>query len=397
MTQATDSFSGLFQLNGETPTTNIWQVKTTLLNNIVELSNLPITAPQDEQLTFRAKFLEFIYKNCVDTLYGGLIYQANQESNSIEKICFKPLDLNVLIADLLLDADRFFYTGQLNHIALKIINYFCQQLANSNTGLIEFQEEFTTSELPCFFTMEYLNSRLSLEEKTLLLTLAEKNSTINKKLDGIIYCQSKSLKQAADEIGMQYKLAQIFEYSIQIKLAVDSNQKPTHLKTLICPFVSNCQLLILLSKGYLYSNIIEMVKISNDLFENLTKYSLSDNLNQEELVNLALAGFHYLQVKFDNSILKELAFCLDKLSDATPSYNEDNQSLFEKQTLSQIIEAFCQKNLLDLKYAQLAKEIIPERKDFWTIEWLQKTQIDLDNQLVSIRAKFSPYRLIYII
>ena len=380
-----------------------WDKKQGLIDKLAELAKQSILDSPDERLYYQDYFVNFIYQQKFDALFGGIIVQ--QENPTNPKLFYsKPLEANILICELLLDADQYFYTGELAYTGLQTINYFKQLLKSSSSGLIEKEQLFEATQLNSMFSELELKQQLSEPEYQLFLALTCEKLPSEKSSHYFLFSQNTPLKLAAKAIDMPLKQAQILEYSMRSKLKVLRAQK-----TIDCSneidienvIKTNCRLLVLLCKAYLYTGDSSFAELASQLQNSIFQQLKHQGLNRQIATTLIFSALSYLQVKFDSSSLTRLNGYLDKfrmldVKDKSEKFNEtwSDEMQFQIDAISAVLEKLMDAELIEQKYANLFKG---SETYHWKVVLLSHKAIDLDSQLVEQQSKFNPYRFILVI
>jgi len=386
-------------ITSNTTAIELWQYKSSFTSKLNELSKQSILTAPDERIEYQKQFFELIYQAPFDALFGGIILPLSDHNPTDVETFIKPIAVNILMAGLLLDADQVFYTGDLNDVGVRIIDHLCKLITKTPSGLLEKELLFERPQLDCFFTSEQIHQNLTDKEQSLFIALVgkqSKKSTEQNSLEtGHLFCLSQNLNSAASEINMPIKQAQILEYSIQSKLKQISTSLSHCERKLNDSLSTNCQLLILLSNSYHYTSerklIVPATKLANSILETIAH----NQMDQQTKVSIIFATLHFLQIDFKLNILDKLCRVLDLLSPNEFDQELTPKHLFERQAISEIIEGLVDASLIDVRYAQLTKTLKTSTTKQWQLILLSQRQIDLDRQMVAIRAKFNPYQLVF--
>ncbi len=355
-----------------------WQQKQQILDQLAQIADLPITSESQQRERLLQQFSDLIFKQSLDPLLGGLVIQYDDANDLYQK----PLISNIYLAEMLMAADQVFYRGDFSFIGKLITDYLVAQLFQSETGLIDSNRYFKLKQLNCFFSYAKLNSLLKDKEYQLLLVLTSSNSANNSDMDGLLITYRRSLREAADRINMHYKEAQILEFSLLQKLKADCNKENEVTANPISnSFEVNCELLVLFSKHLLNEYDPQIAKRSKELFDALKQRLNNDSFDRCSLVNLIYSGIILLQVDFD----LEIVATIDRLT-LFLAKEPTTEKLNEKSNYQEtIIELFHQRN-----------NSSPHSSIFQLL-FLSKQQVDLDVHLMELKAKFNPYRLIFLV
>ncbi len=365
------------------PHTNLlyqWKQKQSLLDQLQSIANLPVTSLSLQRDTVEKQFSDFVFQNSIDCLLGGLVVNGHKERLIFSRQpYYKPAITNIYLAELLIAADQVFYHGSFSFIGKQIVQYFICQISNSKLLDVDRYTDLKNSDY--FFNHSTLQDLLEDKEIRLLLALTSSSSNRKSSSEGILLSYTRSLRDSAANIEMHYKEAQIIEFSFLNKLR---NSKPDKVFTsspIENCFDVNCELLALFSKVLVDDLEPNTAELATEMFGELYRQLNNDSNNRNGLVNLIYAGIMLLQVEFN----LELAATIDKL------------------TLQLDKEAKIEKSNERSQYQEMVIKIFQQRKKSLSspakiqLLFLSKQQIDLDSRLMELKAKFNPYRLVFVV
>lgn len=402
----------LAQMNSSVETsTPFREFSDDIYQQLLVLSEQSIFAPSEEIEQFRVEFLSILYRLDFDPLFGGLIVPHDYLKK--EPHFEKSLVLNSLIADLLLQADRLLYTGELTQVAKLSIQHLHNQLQTSQDGLIKTQTYFAKKHSENTFQSEQLKSLLDNQELMLLNALISNNdlaleNSLNNKEISIF--NKRSLLEAANLINMPFKQAQILVHAIQLKLRTKSIER-TILNYEINDMISaNSLILHTLSNGIFYlgqshDQPHEQSSWQNNVDGLMNALMLlldEKQLDTNNKVQVVLAGIYYLQTNFSRVVANKLFTSLRGIGlDALVQKQVKESKLKGKQLVQQlsliasVISTFNQSNSIDGVEGDLQLSLAGYLDEHWTIVILEKNSVLLDSQLVEIKSEFNPYRLVF--
>ena len=360
-----------------------WQQKQNLLNQLHEIANISVTSTSHRRERLEKQFTDFIFQQTKDSLYGGFLSKrVDEQGASCGEFFHKPLITNIYLSELLLAADQVFYRGYFSFIAKQIIEDLVRQISDSGSRVIEMNQYSEYKKLACFFSHATLKDLLNDKENQLLLALTSPDSGKSINVDGVLISYTRSLRDASANINMHYKEAQIVEFSLLDKLRKNGKKEMgVSTSPLQEYFTVNCELLVLLSKHLLIDYQSSTARLTKEIFHRLYKRFTSDSENRRSLVNLIYAGIMLLQVEFD----LELVATVDRLT-LQLSEQPNTEVPSEKPRMQEIIiTLFSQRN--SPKSNSTAIQML----------LLSKQQVDLDQRLMALKARFNPNRLVFVI
>ena len=393
------------QVNSDAIAQQFDEIVTDIYQQLLVLSEHSIFAPPEQITQYREQFFVLLYQLDFDPLFGGLVVQ--QDCREPEVYFEKPLLMNSLIADLLIQSDRLLYTGELTQRAQLIVQYLSLQLVTCEEGLLNSQTRFTKEQCANVFQREQLEALLDSQEQLLLGALiSNSESTLDgfTQDDTVAIFYKRSLIDAADLINMPFKQAQIVEHASRLKLTASTFQehgRPTAIASLV---LTNSLILRTLSSGIFYlEQPLEQSpwqesadKAMKALIVLLDKKSTS----LREKIQIAIAAVYYLQTKFNHSILEKLIHHLEQIDfekfvRQETGIGHAKQAINQLNLLASVISTIDQSGRFDIAANKLQALLAPYLTKHWTIVILENDSVQLDSQLVEIKSKFNPYRLVY--
>jgi hypothetical protein len=355
-----------------------WQQKQQILDQLAQIADLPITSKSQQRKQLQQQFSDLIFEQSLDPLFGGLVIEYDDVNNRYQK----PLLTNIYLAEMLIAADQVFYRGDFSFIGKQITDYLVTQLSQSETELIESNRHFKLKQLNCFFSYSKIKSLLNEKENQLLLALTSLYSPKYSNTDGLLIAYCRSLREAADRINMHYKEAQILEFSLLQKLKTGCNKEnDATVSPIENSFEVNCELLVLLSKCLVNKYDPLTAKRSKKMFDALNQRLNSDSIDRCSLLNLIYSGIILLQVDFDLEIVATIDRLTLQLAKEVNLEKPNKKSEYQEN----IIRFFQQRNHCDHNTSKIQ------------MLFLAKDKVDLDSRLMEIKARFDPYRLIFLV
>lgn len=368
------------------PHTNLlhqWKQKQFLLDQLQIIANLPVTSLSQQKNLLEKQFSDFVFQSNMDSLFGGLLVSGHKDQLvSSQQKYYKPAITNIYLAELLIAADQVFYHGTFSFIGKQIVEYLLKRISNDESSQIITNQYFNQENLDCYFSDATLKYLLEQKEEQLLLALTTPDLLNKKDIGGRLVSYCRSLREAAAGIDIHYKEAQILEFSLLDKLTKGSvSKKACSTDSIENYFEVNCELLAMLSKSLFIEHDSEKGSLSKEFFYKLYRKLMKSDNNQNLLINLIYSGILLLQVDFDHDIVT----CIDKM---TLQLGEGikQQEADEKQKMQlDVIKLFQYRK--NPKLDSLNTQLV----------FLSKQQIDLDVRLIELKAKFNPYRLVFVI
>ena len=382
------------------------KINETVYQQLLALSEQSIFAPSEQITVFRKHFLNLLYRLDFDPLFGGLLVPCHQQQESTCNT--KPILINSLLAELILQSDRLLYTGELTQTAKLINQYLHQRLQATGEDWLNNQIVFSQNQSPNTFQRTEIELLDSQECLLLSALIVDNHSALETVLENelISVFYNRSLLQAAKLIDMPFKQAQILEHAIQLKLKSITKDKSVLAETIDHPILANCQLLRSLCSGMFYleqstEHTFWQTNVDN-LFDALLKCLDENDLSVQDRIHILAAGFYYLQTKFSSVYLDRLFYHLNKINfDQLAQRLTLNKALESRPTLQQlallasVTSTFNQSGQLKVAQNQLEASLANYMDNQWTIVLLQKDSVQLDHQLVQIKSEFNPYRLVF--
>jgi len=372
-------------------THTLWQQKQDLFDQLGLLANLSIFDEPQEKEALKTKLLEFIYSHSFDPIYGGLL--INRENNGHKETLtkyYKPLLINLYLHEIFMAADQVFYDGELNHQGRLIFRYLIARLENKE---IEFDRYDEIKNIDNYFSYEQINNQLNDKEKKLFIALISEDKHSD---NGYLFCYKRSLKEASNSINMEYKQAQILDFSIKEKLKAIEDKENSSTKIKIQDsFSTKCELIISLVSHGLSEFNKKQEKLLFNLFEGLYIEIKEDN-NYKKLIDLITSGIYLLQLNFDLKILSKLdklIIVFYKNNNVSEKSNRDNLRI---ALLDQFITELSSRNILPNNFNNMDAKTNKKLDRVFELIFLDKNQVDTASKLVEMRSKYNPYRLIYL-
>ncbi len=381
-----------------TPNSNFctqWTESQQVLEELHQIAHQSITAPPQRRDQLQASFIALIYQQDFDSLYGGLIIQKESMTDNQPSVVFyKPIIANLFIAELLLTADQVFYHGELSFVGKQALQNVISLISQPNQSLLQYQEYFLKSELACFFNKETLEQRLTARDKQLLLALT---SNVDSSTDGEdnLMCYKLSIREAAENIGMHYKEAQIIENNIRLKLTNKQIQKASkNLEQLSNVIEINCQFIITLGRYLTNQYDEDNWLLAKQLFQTIDDKINTTNHTRNDLINLIYSGIVLLQVNFDLELLDTIKRLLQQINNLPQIPKNDEKMIQQESFIAVFIEELIKRNMLSENLSGLFSVT---EKYHPKVIFLSKIQTDLDIQRMELRSKYHAYRLVYVI
>jgi len=369
-------------INPHTSILHQWKQKQSILDQLQEIASLPITSSSHQRDTLEKEFIEFIFQNDIDFLFGGLLVDGHtsQLTSSRQKY-YKPTITNIYLAEILIAADQVFYHGIFSFVGNQIIGYLIREISNGKNNLLDINRFTDLNNSDCFFSLSVLKDLLEDKEFHLLIALTSPSSIKEVSSEDLLLSYTRSLREAAENIDMHYKEAQIVEFSLLNKLKTNKFERDFSSSQIENGFVVNCELLALLSKHLINGGDASSAKLAIEIFHGLHKQLLDDSVDANDLVSLIHAGIMLLQIDFD----LDLVVIIDKL------------------TLQLAEQSTSQKTNEKSEYQEMVIKLFQQRKNAQSnpskiqLLFLSRQQIDLDARLMDLRAKFNPCCLVFIV
>jgi len=372
---------------------DLWQQKQDLLDQIHSLANDSIFDDPKEKDRLKMKFLEFIYSNRFDPIYGGLIISSELDNDEQAFVLYhKPLVANLYLNELFMAASQAFYDGEINHHGKLIFNYLIEQLKNSR---LEYNNHCRLESLKNFYSQEQIDNQLNNKEQELFFALMLEENHSN---DGYLFSYKQPLKQAANFINMEYKEAQILAFSIKEKLKGIQIEKEAEVKKRIPDiFLSKCEFMISLASHDSSSLIVDHKRLLFELFHSLF-IQIKDPKNSKYWIDLIVSGIYLLQLNFDLELLSKLENLTSNFIEISKINNgtNDKRTEFRSELIIQFFATLHNGNLLSDDFEEVWLNFNGKSKGKFEFILLDANQVGLDAQLVDIKSKYNPYRLIFL-
>jgi len=374
-----------------------WQQKQLFLNELHQLSCLPITSSSNKKDEFKSRILDYIFEQSFDALHGGLIVNGFFPQSK-KVLLYKPTATNIFICESLVAAALVFYEGEFLLIAEKILSMLCNRL-NTERHYLLCDFLFTPDKFISNIEHKKIERILNHKEIELLEALTDNQPATHGAYLSIEF--HHSLKNAAKKINMHYKQAQIIENTLLEKLSSNIvNKNSSKLSVVLTNALdTNCDLVIALTNFYLYSPHSHKLGFIENTYEEILR-----QVNQQEF-----NFFDLCSVVYSGIILLQLDFKLDKLHTILTMLTELN-TLREKQELQKMespklifqiafISGFIAEArvLLDNKIPEEIGFIKPTSEKRFRFTFLNSKAVDLDKRLTEHRSKFDPNHFIFVI
>ena len=367
------------------PHTNLlhqWKQKQSLMDQLQNTANLPITSSSQQRDTLEKQFTDFVFQNSLDSLFGGLLVNCHEDQlNSVQQKYYKPAITNIYLAELLIAADQVLYDGSFSFIGNQIVEYLITQISNQKNKLLNTNRYTDLKNLNCFFSHSTLNGLLEGKELQLLLALTSPSPDKEVDSEYILLSYARPLRDAAANIDMHYKEAQIIEFGLLDKLKNSKHEKHFVSEPIENCFEVNCELLVILSKNLLNNYEPNIAKLAMDMFNKLYLEFLNESENRNWLINLIYTGIMLLQLEFDGDLVATIDQLILQLAKEPKTGKADEKSKYQET----VIELFRQRRNIESNPSNVQ------------LLFLSKKQIDLDTRLMELRARFNPHRLIFVV
>jgi len=367
----------------------LWQQKQDLLDQLGHFANLSIFDEPQEKEILKTKLLKFIYCNLFDPIYGGLLVNKGNDDNkeTLNKY-YKPLLINIYLHEIFTAAGQVFYDGELNYCGKLIFRYLITQLENKD---IEFERYDELKNIDNYFSSEQLTNQLNDKEKELFFALISDDQPFNK---GYLFCYKRSLKEASDLIDMEYKQAQILDYSIKEKLKTIEHKGKASTKLEIQDnFSIKCELITSLVNHGTFDIKKSEEKLLFKLFNELY-IDIRQNYNYKNLIHLITSGIYLLQLSFELELLSKIEKLVIKL------YEFKNTNKGKDLRLALLVQFFGElysKNILSYDFEEKWINFEKEPVNRFELIYIDKNQVDMGGRLVNIKSKYNSYRLVFLI
>lgn len=367
------------------PHTNLleqWSQKQFMLDQLQAIANLPIDSSSRQRDTIEKQLFDFVFQKTFDSLFGGLIVNSNEaQLNSFQQKYYKPVITNIYLAETLIAADQVLYHGTFSFIGKQIVEYLISQVTGRKNKLIETHQFTALKNSDCFFCHSTLKGLLDHKELQLLLALTSSSNSKIIDSEGILLSYARPLIEAATNIEMHYKEAQIIEYNLLNKLKTSKSQREFISNPMESCFDINCELLVLLSHPLINNSVPSKTMLAVEMFYELSRRLDNESTNRNHIVNLAYAGIMLLQAEFDLDLVATIDKLTQQLSKQLKNKAPDDKTKLREQ----IIGLFQQRNKTCSKTSKIH------------LFFLSKQQVDLDTRLMELKAKFNPYQLVFIV
>lgn len=360
-----------------------WKQKQSLLDQLQDIANLPITSLSQQRDTLEKQFSDYIFQNDIDFLFGGLLVNGDAgQLNSSEQKYYKPVITNIYLAEILIAADQVFYHGLFSFVGTQIIEYLLNQISNDESRQITTNKYFSRENLDCYFSDASLKNLLNEKEYQLVLALTSPDSGDKKDVGGRLVSYCRSLREAATSIDIHYKEAQILEFSLLDKLTKSSTpKKACSIGSIEKYFEINCELLAMFGKSSLIQNDSGKGAFSKEFFYKLYCHFKKGDENQTSLINFIYSGILLLQIDFDHDMVS----CIDKMTLQLREDIKQQETDGKLKIQLDVVKLF--RHRKTPKSSSLKTQLL----------FLSKQQIDTDVRLTELKAKFDPHRLVFVV
>ena len=374
-----------------------WQQKKKILDELYQISDLPVTAPTADRDKLKSGFLDYIFEQSFDALHGGLMLRDAASLSKME-LFYKPIATNIIVCECLIAAALVFYEGEFLLIAEKIISMFCERLESENYYLLN-DISFTQKELTSNFSSQDIQRILDKDEIALLDALRNNGAFSNVQPVSIEYhC---SLKNAAEKIDMHYKQAQIVEHSLLEKLKSNTvRNKISKYSTLLTnPLDINCDMIVTLTNFTLYSPRSNKFAIAEKIYKQVFRQTNQQELQFFELCNLIHAGIILLQLDFKIEIFQTIIAMTPKFYTFYEKQKQQNKESSKIIYQVDFISSFFAKTKKALDNRKLAgvSFMRSHHENQFSFTFMNSKSVDLDTEITSHRSKFDPNHLIFVV
>ena len=303
-----------FEQPTEVLLTRIAHLKT-VLHQITNSSVLDSPDMRDDLINTTVDFLRSEF---FDAIEGGFY---RQDPSGFQFVPFH----NAILAEYLLLADKVFYHGEPRFYGLALLDNLLNNFWRESKNTIAGDRHYSISETPFIISRNRLASVLNLDELNLLAALiGENNQTTNRHWT---LCFRKPLKDAASDISMPQKQAQIIQSIIVDRLKqLQGKAYATMGDRVSLNTPDRCQMLMALIQALICYGVERFQESAQQISQLLTKELVSrqPDINDltclEEQLNIACTLIEYLQVSFDTVILSTVVQWLNGI-DAALSFN----------------------------------------------------------------------------
>lgn len=360
-----------------------WQQKQRILDQLHEIANLPITADPQQRKELQQHFFDFIYQQNFDSLSGGLLVKT-------EEFYYKPIITNLYLSEILIAADQVFYQGDFLFVGRLILNNIVNRLSITEKFIVEHEEYCKKNQLSCFFKQNIIDDLLDKKERQLLFALIPKTLAI----DGCLITYNRSLRDASERINMHYKEAQMIEFSLLNKLKdsrpIDTFVKSERIENI---FELNCELIISLTNCLMIKDNAKTSCLLKILFQDLLKLLKNELRNRNNLTNLIYSGIILLQYNFDSELICQIEDLLIQLVKYPVSEIGSEKVAMQEATINLFIKSLSKRGIISgVEVFNPTSNLFADKLE---LLFLSRELVDLNTQLVELRSKFNPYRLVY--
>jgi hypothetical protein len=309
------------------------------LHRIASANILDSTLERDQ---LAQVIIESLREPHFDAIYGGF-YRIDRDEYHLSTY------QNGVLAEYLLLVDKVIYHGEPRFYALGLLNNLCQFHWVDKAGFFDSGVVYPQHQVPFVISGTQLMQRLEESELNLLAGLLNE-ATIKPATSYPLHYQV-SLKDAARQIGMPFKQAQIFQATIQAKLQMSQAESYTGAnQTCQIDLPANCQVLIVLTQAMLRYDAQQFSNTARRLRATLLEYlvpgvvsagSMADKVLAAEQIDICYALVEHLQFEFDATILRRVSAALTRLNLSSDS-NLSPHSTSQLGTLLTIINYFGQ-------------------------------------------------------
>jgi len=376
---------------------DLWQQQERILDDLFQISNLPITASSDAKDKLKSEFFDYLFEQSFDALHGGILV-SDMPSPSKTELFYKPIALNSMVCECLVSAAVVFYEGEFMVVAEKIISMLCDKLESEDYYLLN-ELSFTRKQLESNFSKK--NSRNLLDGKEIeLLNALTTGDSINN-LQSVVIAYHRSLENAANMIDMHYKQARIVEHRLceKLKFKLVIHKCDEHSTPLPNPLDINCDLVIALANFSLCSPQSNKLVIAEKVYEKILGMANKQEFQHLDLCKLIHAGIILLQCDFR---IERFQAILDMTSKFTNLYAKKKQQMNDSTKINYqiaFINSFVAKSREVFNSRILAEFnfVLPQGEKQFRFTFINSESVDLDHKLTGLRSKFDPNHFIFVV
>jgi len=383
-------------ISEQLPLLQQWQQKERILEQFHQLAHASLLSDPKEKDTLLAQFYQLIYNGRFNSLNGGTFV-----INS--KHCHIPTTTNLYLAEILIAADQVFFRGDFLLTARSILQSILAELSTNKIITNKQSNSMSINELDCHFTHDQISKTLDDNECALLFSLIK----LSKPQPDYLIAYRRSLKDAASNIEMPIKQAQILEYSLLNKLR-EAKNIPANVENSILSkdahnafgdilkqdFAMNCNLIIAASSLSIAEPSGSVTAQLKNVFFTLSDFCQTKIRDRVFIVNLIYAGLILLQLDFDLKIIALISSLIEKIPKDHAPIMSDKQ-MREESIISDVISELSKQSIFSAEAAQV-EFYRPQQTVIQTqVIVLTKDAVDYQSRQMNLTAKFHSRRLIY--